>query len=112
MTPLHPVVEQVTERLRERSRESMSGASGRVPAAIHVTPEAKDGGAIARIVDGDPIRIDAVNGRLDVLVDEETFAARTAETFAPGASHVGMGRELFALFRNGAMAADMGAGIL
>ena len=56
----------------------MSGASGKVPAAIHVTPEAVDGGGIARIRDGDRIRIDAVNGRLDVLVPESEWRLRPA----------------------------------
>ena len=54
----------------------LSGASGKVPAAIHVTPEAAAGGAIAKIRDGDIIRLDAPNGRLDVLVDPEEWAAR------------------------------------
>ena len=54
----------------------MSGASGKVPAAIHVTPEAADGGPIARVRDGDIIRLDAEKGTLEVLVDAATFAAR------------------------------------
>ncbi len=112
LTPTLAILQDRGYRIALLTDGRMSGASGRVPAAIHVTPEAEAGGAIARIVDGDPIRIDAVNGRLEVLVDDETFAARIAESFAPGASHVGMGRELFALFRNGAMTADMGAGVL
>ena len=58
----------------------MSGASGKVPAAIHVTPEAVDGGAIARIRDGDIIRLDAPRGRLQVLVDAAEFAAREPAT--------------------------------
>lgn len=55
----------------------MSGASGKVPAAIHVTPEAADGGPIARVEDGDLVRIDAKTGDLMVLVDEAVFSART-----------------------------------
>ena len=54
----------------------MSGASGKVPAAIHVTPEAKDGGPIARIEEGDLIRLDAVKGTIEVLVDADEFARR------------------------------------
>ena len=54
----------------------LSGASGKVPAAIHVTPEAANGGAIAKIRDGDIIRLDAPAGRLDVLVDAAEWAAR------------------------------------
>jgi phosphogluconate dehydratase len=89
----------------------MSGASGKVPAAIHVTPEAADGGAIARIRDGDRIRIDAVNGTLQVLVDEAEFAARPLATANLAANETGVGRELFAAFRRIAGSADRGASI-
>jgi len=89
----------------------MSGASGKVPAAIHVTPEAADGGNIARIRDGDRIRIDAVNGTLQVLVDEAEFAARPLATANLAANETGVGRELFAAFRRIAGAADRGASI-
>ncbi len=89
----------------------MSGASGKVPAAIHVTPEAADGGAIARIRDGDRIRIDAVNGSLQVLVDEAEFAARPLATANLAANETGVGRELFAAFRRIAGSADRGASI-
>ncbi len=67
----------------------MSGASGKVPAAIHVTPEAADGGAIARIRDGDMIRVDADKGRLEVLVGEAEFAAQAAR---PGRSDAQLDR--------------------
>jgi phosphogluconate dehydratase len=89
----------------------MSGASGKVPAAIHVTPEAADGGAIARIRDGDLIRIDAVNGTLQVLVDEVEFAARPLATANLAVNETGVGRELFAAFRRIAGRADQGASI-
>ncbi|PHP66278.1 phosphogluconate dehydratase [Zhengella mangrovi] len=87
----------------------MSGASGKVPAAIHVTPEALDGGPIGKIRDGDMIALDAVEGTLNVLVPAEELAAR--ETTVPdlsGNEH-GMGRELFAAFRRVAGRADAGA---
>ncbi|WP_428031870.1 phosphogluconate dehydratase [Ancylobacter sp.] len=89
----------------------LSGASGKVPAAIHVTPEAADGGAIALIRNGDMIRVDAVNGTLKVLVDPEVWAERapTPANLAP--SHVGVGRELFAAFRAAVGTADTGASI-
>ena len=61
----------------------MSGASGKVPAAIHLSPEASDGGPIARLKDGDVIRLDAAAGTLDVLVDAAEFAARTPATPEP-----------------------------
>ncbi|GGE85392.1 phosphogluconate dehydratase [Stappia taiwanensis] len=87
----------------------MSGASGKVPAAIHVTPEAVDGGPIARLRDGDIIRVDAEAGRLEVLVDPDTFAARPAATAELAGNTVGVGRDLFAAFRAAASPADEGA---
>ncbi len=89
----------------------MSGASGKVPAAIHVTPEAADGGNIARIQNGDRIRIDAEAGTLQVLVDEKEFAARPLATANLAANETGVGRELFAAFRRIAGSADRGASI-
>jgi phosphogluconate dehydratase len=89
----------------------LSGASGKVPSAIHVTPEAADGGAIAKIRDGDIIRLDAAAGRLDVKVGAVEWEARTAETYDLSDSHVGMGRELFGAFRRGAGPADKGAAL-
>ena len=88
----------------------LSGASGKVPAAIHVTPEAAEGGAIARVRDGDIVRVDALAGRLDVLVPEAAWAAREPATLAPGATE-GVGRELFAMFRACVGPADVGAGV-
>ena len=89
----------------------LSGASGKVPAAIHVTPEAAAGGAIAKIRDGDLLRVDAPAGRLDVLVDDDEWAARPLETFDLSAAHHGVGRELFAAFRTTVGKADQGASI-
>jgi phosphogluconate dehydratase len=86
----------------------LSGASGKVPAAIHVTPEAVEGGAIARVRDGDRIRVDGVTGRLEVLVDAQEFAARTPAVH-DGQDGLGVGRELFAPFRAGVSRADAGA---
>lgn len=85
----------------------MSGASGKVPCAIHLSPEAIGGGAIGLIRDGDIVRLDAVEGTLNALVDPTEWAARQqAETPAPAQ---GMGRELFALFRQAADEAEKGA---
>ncbi len=89
----------------------LSGASGKVPAAIHVTPEAANGGAIAKIRDGDLIRLDAVGGRLEVLVDEAEWAARANEQYDLSASHTGIGRDLFTAFRANVCRADQGASI-
>jgi phosphogluconate dehydratase len=91
----------------------MSGASGKVPAAIHVTPEAANGGAIARIQNGDIVRLDATAGTLEVKVDNAAFSTRTpANADDPDSHHVGLGRELFALFRDRVGAADTGATVL
>ncbi len=90
----------------------MSGASGKVPAAIHVTPEAAEGGALARIRDGDVIRLDAPAGRLDVLVNAADLAARAPTTPNLAANQYGMGREMFRMFRANAMPAELGAGVL
>jgi phosphogluconate dehydratase len=89
----------------------MSGASGKVPAAIHMTPEASDGGAIAKLRDGDLIRLDAEAGTLDFIGDEREFFARTPATEDLRGEHVGMGRELFAGFRALVGTADHGASV-
>jgi len=89
----------------------MSGASGKVPAAIHVTPEALDGGVIAKVRDGDMIRVDAEAGTLELLVDAQELASRTVEPVDLSHRQHGMGRELFAAFRRIAGRADEGASI-
>jgi phosphogluconate dehydratase len=85
----------------------MSGASGKIPAAIHLTPEATTGGPIARIRDGDLVELDSDNRTLEVLVDAEELASRPAP--APVGATTGTGRELFAPFRNAVGPADRGA---
>jgi phosphogluconate dehydratase len=89
----------------------MSGASGKVPAAIHMTPEATDGGAIAKIRDGDMIRLDADAGTLTFIGDEREFFSRTPATEDLRREHFGMGRELFAGFRSLVGTADRGASV-
>jgi phosphogluconate dehydratase len=86
----------------------MSGASGAIPAAIHVTPESVHAGPISKIQDGDVIRVDARTGRLDVLVDEEEFAARLPSQRV-SEEGIGTGRELFAPMRAAVGRADEGA---
>ncbi|MFR9729221.1 phosphogluconate dehydratase [Saccharopolyspora sp. MS10] len=88
----------------------MSGASGKIPAAIQVTPEATSGGPLARVRDGDMIRLDADQGTLEVLVGNEEFASREPAPGAPAAQH-GTGRELFATFRRAVGRADQGASV-
>lgn len=89
----------------------LSGASGKVPAAIHVTPEAADGGPIALIRDGDLIRVDAVAGTLTALVDPREWVRRTPAEADLAPSHRGVGRELFEAFRSSVGTADTGATI-
>ncbi|MCC5987150.1 MAG: phosphogluconate dehydratase [Pararhodobacter sp.] len=88
----------------------MSGASGKVPAAIHVTPEAAAGGPLARLQDGDVIRLDASTGALDVLA--EGFAERPPAQPDLAANDSGCGRDLFARLRGHAGSADAGASFL
>jgi phosphogluconate dehydratase len=90
----------------------MSGASGKVPAAIHVSPEALAGGALAKVRDGDRIRLDAVNGQLDVLIDDAAWAARTTHAIDPAQADInahGLGRELFGGMRRHVTSAEEGA---
>src|SRR6185437_16697669 len=87
----------------------MSGASGKVPAAIHVTPEAVDGGPISKLRDGDMLRLDADAGTLEFLGDEKELLSRTPATEDLRSQQIGTGRELFAGFRRLVTAADQGA---
>ena len=90
----------------------MSGASGKIPAAIQVTPEAAVGGPIGRIADGDVIRLDARSGTLDVLVGAEELARRDLVDAPPSeASWTGTGRELFGALRRAVGPADQGASV-
>lgn len=87
----------------------MSGASGKVPAAIHLTPEALAGGLIGKIQDGDLVRLDANKGTLSVLVSDAELAKREQASCDLMASHQGMGRELFAGYRMLVNGAEQGA---
>jgi len=87
----------------------MSGASGKVPAAIHVSPEILAGGPLGLVRDGDILRVDATNGTLQALVPEEVWAQRKQASADISSSHIGMGRELFAMFRHASSAAEEGA---
>ena len=88
----------------------MSGASGKVLAAIHLTPEALDGGLIAKLRDGDVITVDALTGELTAAVSDTEMAGRKA-LMSPH-NHAGMGREMFAAFRKTVNRADQGATVL
>ena len=99
LTPYLGVLQDKGYRVALVTDGRMSGASGKVPAAIHVYPEALDGGPLARVRDGDPVRLDARTGRLDVLVEADTLAAREPARRDLTAQHLGYGRELFAWAR-------------
>ncbi|QXH50529.1 phosphogluconate dehydratase [Pseudomonas fakonensis] len=86
----------------------MSGASGKIPAAIHVCPEAFDGGPLARVRDGDRVRVDGVEGTLRVMVSAEELASRDLPE-APKGNDLGCGRELFGFMRMAFSPAEKGA---
>ncbi len=87
----------------------MSGASGKVPAAIHVYPEAANGGELCRVRNGDVINLDAVAGTLEIEVSAEEFASREAEKADLSSYHHGLGRELFGWMRKAASNPEEGA---
>jgi phosphogluconate dehydratase len=89
----------------------MSGASGAVPAAIHLTPEVVSGGPLGKVRDGDLIRLDSVTGTLAALVPEESWSRRSVAAADLTADAFGMGRELFRAFRANAAPAEDGGGI-
>jgi phosphogluconate dehydratase len=90
----------------------MSGASGNVPAAIHITPECSSGGPLAKLRDGDVVRLDSIAGTLGAHVPEGVWNRReNAPPQAPVESSHGMGRELFGLFRTHAASAEQGGGV-
>jgi phosphogluconate dehydratase len=112
LTPPLAVLQGQGHRVALVTDGRMSGASGNVPAAIHVSPEAVAGGPLARVHDGDVLRLDAVNGTLDVLIAEAEWAARVPATIdaaqADDNAH-GLGRELFGGMRRHVTSAEEGA---
>jgi phosphogluconate dehydratase len=107
LTPPLSVLQNQGHRVALVTDGRMSGASGSVPAAIHVTPESICGGPIARLRDGDIIRLDARTGTLEVRVPAAEFAARTLPP-PPAVVQGGSGRELFSTFRLVATDAESG----
>ena len=107
LTPALGVLQNRGFRVALVTDGRMSGASGKVPAAIHCSPEALGDGPLSRVHDGDVIRLDADLGELFARVDPAEWAARTPAIAPPEAE--GMGRELFGLFRANANQAERGA---
>ena len=110
LTPTLSILQDRGLRVALVTDGRMSGASGKVPAAIHVAPEAAVGGPLARLRDGDIVRIDADAGTLTALVPD--FDSRTPVTADLSANEYGIGRELFAAFRRNVGSADTGAALV
>jgi phosphogluconate dehydratase len=99
LTPALGVLQDAGRRVALVTDGRMSGASGKVPAAIHVSPEVLAGGPLGRVRDGDLIRVDASTGVLQALVEDAVWQQRGIPEVDLSTYHLGMGRELFAMFR-------------
>jgi len=109
LTPILSILQGRGQKVALVTDGRMSGASGKVPAAIHVCPEALDGGPIAKLRDGDLLRVDAVRGQLEILTPG--VLDRPIATADLSAHQYGVGRDLFTTFRNAVGSADAGASI-
>ena len=112
LTPLLSTLQARGRQVALLTDGRMSGASGKVPAAIHLTPEAARGGALAKLREGDMVCLDWENGRLDAQVDADEWQQRAAVVADLSGNAAGCGRELFAWMRQHAASADAGGGIL
>ncbi len=110
LTPVLGILQGRGHKIALVTDGRMSGASGKVPSAIHVSPEAVDGGVIARLQDGDMVRVDAVRGTLEVL-DEAVLARKPVQADLSANTH-GTGREMFEVFRRFAGSAESGASVI
>jgi phosphogluconate dehydratase len=110
LTPTLSVLQERGLKVALVTDGRMSGASGKVPAAIHVSPEAATGGPLAKVRDGDIIRLDATAGTLTVLAPD--FDSRTPITADLSANEFGIGRELFAAFRAHVGPAETGGAVV
>jgi len=110
LTPVLGVLQDKGFKVALVTDGRMSGASGKVPAAIHVTPEAADGGALAYVRDGDVIRLDAQSGTLEINLDRGELFSRPRTPAPPACG--GYGRELFGWMRRAAGPAEAGASVL
>jgi phosphogluconate dehydratase len=109
LTPALTVLQKRGYRVALVTDGRMSGASGSVPAAIHLTPECARGGALARVHDGDIIRLDSVAGQLEALVPAPIWQQREFAKINLSGNEYGFGRELFSSFRASAGDAESGA---
>jgi len=111
-TPFLTVMQNSGLRVALLTDGRMSGASGQVLAAIHLSPDTLRGGLIGKVQDGDPILIDAVTGCLSLLVDETELMQRPEVGPGSEQSDYGMGRELFQMFRHNVSDSESGATVL
>ncbi|WP_282077851.1 phosphogluconate dehydratase [Epibacterium ulvae] len=109
LTPMLAILQGQGKKVALVTDGRMSGASGKVPAAIHVVPEALDGGPIAKLQDGDLVRMDAISGNLEILTDG--VLERAAVSADLSANEFGTGRDLFTAFRRSVASADEGASV-
>jgi phosphogluconate dehydratase len=109
LTPMLAILQGRGHKVALVTDGRMSGASGKVPAAIHICPEALDGGPIAYIADGDILRVDAVDGTLDILTSD--VLARPIVKADLSTNQHGTGRELFDVFRSAVGPAEAGASV-
>ncbi len=109
LTPLLGALQDKGYKVAIITDGRMSGASGKVPSAIHMCPECEDGGPLTRVRTGDMIRLDTRKGELNILIDDEVFEKRTQCIKGSVEHHYGMGRELFDSFRRGVSSAETGA---
>ncbi|MEM8869254.1 MAG: phosphogluconate dehydratase [Pseudomonadota bacterium] len=107
LTPILAVLQDRGLKVALVTDGRMSGASGKVPSAIHVSPEALDGGPLAQLVDGDVVRVDAVAGTLDAL--DPSVLGRPIEVPELAGNQFGTGREMFQAFREAVCSAEQGA---
>jgi len=109
LTPLLGVLQDKGFKVALVTDGRMSGASGKVPAAIHLCPEALDGGLIAKVKNGDMINLNGETGELTLLVSEDELSTRQPSQFNLNGHHQGMGRELFGFMRQNLSTAETGA---
>jgi phosphogluconate dehydratase len=112
LTPYLGILQDRGFRVALLTDGRMSGASGKVPAVIHVYPEAALGGPLAKLRDGDIIRLDAVSGALQVLINEKIWQERIVEVADLTGNDTGSGRELFSKLRRLAGHAEAGASFI
>ena len=110
LTPILSILQNNGHKVALVTDGRMSGASGKVPAAIHLSPEASDGGILSKLKDGDPLILNAKTGELNCLNEKEVL--NRAEAERPSINQEGYGRELFSNLRNLASSSDNGASIL